>query len=133
MTHASYGYESADTYAWIENAPEHAPVSGAGKAGRPRGFVVAMPRYQEFTTVASQVAGEAGAVVEIAGNGRIALTLIGPRSWTYAQPDCGTLFSDDIQASQDADRRDMSGGVARQGAERSHGAEHIQIRRIYDY
>jgi hypothetical protein len=81
LTHATYGIEGSDTYAWIENAPEHSRVRRVKVVG-PKTFVAALPRYQEFTTVASQLARQGARFVEIAGNDAIALTVIAPRAWT---------------------------------------------------
>ena len=59
-THASYGIESADTYAWIENAREEIfaqnPRIRKVKEAGPGQYIVIIPRYQEFTTVAGWLA-----------------------------------------------------------------------------
>ncbi len=100
-THASYGIEPADTYAWIENAPNDifAPDSRVRevKTVGPQSFVVILPRYQAFTTTASQLARRDVHFVEIAGNDEVLLTAIAPRDWKYEPNLHGEfLFSADI-------------------------------------
>jgi hypothetical protein len=108
-THASYGMEPTDTYAWIENAPDgiFAPDSRVReiKVVGPHSFVVTLPRYQEFTTIASQLARRDVHFVEIAGNDEILLTAIAPRGWKYEQNLQGEfLFSTDILTLPDVRR-----------------------------
>ncbi len=70
LTYATYGHEPAETYAFIEGADdslfaEMPRVKKVSQAG-PQSFVVDIPRYQEFTVVASELAergvGEWGAL-----------------------------------------------------------------------
>src|SRR5262249_25165538 len=59
-THATYGYESADTYAWIDNASDAVfssiPRIRKVKQVGPQSFIVIIPRYQEVTSISSQLA-----------------------------------------------------------------------------
>lgn len=86
-THASYGIESADTYAWIENAREEIfaqnPRIRKVKEVGPGAYLVIIPRYQEFTTVTEWLAERDIHFVEIAGNDEILVSAIAPRGWSY--------------------------------------------------
>ena len=86
-THAVYGIESADTYAWIEHAPasifmQNSRIRKVKDVGA-GAYIVIMPRYQEFTTVAEWLANRDVHFVEIAGNNEILVTAIVARDWTY--------------------------------------------------
>jgi len=84
-THASYGYEPADTYAWIDNADEsllqQLPRVKVVKHVGEKAFLVDIPRYQEFTTVASALAERNVHFTEIAGNSQVAVSVLAPESW----------------------------------------------------
>jgi hypothetical protein len=99
-THGVYGVEEADTYAWIENAPSaiftENPRIRLVKADGPNSFLVIIPRYQEFTAVASHLARRDVHFVEIAGNGQVLVTAIVPRPWIYNPAGGEFLFSTDI-------------------------------------
>jgi hypothetical protein len=132
LTHATYGVEGADTYAWVENAPEHPRVRRIKQVG-PQAYIVAMPRYQEFTTVASQIAGQGAHFIEIAGNGRIALTVISGREWTLPPTDCSTLFAADIPTNPDRRRIALSCPVTSLHRVLNDRSRDVQIEHIYDY
>jgi hypothetical protein len=137
-THASYGIEGSDTYAWIENVP-HQVLSGnprvrVVKAIGPDSFVVIIPRYQEFTTVASQLAACGVRFVEIAGNHEIFLTALVPRGWDSTLKNGQFLFSADILTQPEVKR------IALRSAVRSlHSVlndlarDGVRIEHIYDY
>src|SRR5262249_59737160 len=59
-THATYGYESAETYTWIENVSSQTlaefPRVRVVKSMGADSYLVIIPRYQEFTTTASGLA-----------------------------------------------------------------------------
>ncbi len=99
-THLSYGYEPADTYAWIDNADEsifqQLPRVKKVKQVGPRAFVVDIPRYQEFTSIASQLARRNVTFVEIAGNSQITLSVLAPPAWHYNGSDAHVLFATPI-------------------------------------
>ena len=86
-THASYGIESADTYAWIDHASEEIfaqnPRIRKVKQVGSGAYIAVIPRYQEFTTVAGWLADRDVHFVEIAGNDEILVTAIAPRDWAY--------------------------------------------------
>jgi len=52
-----------------------------------------IPRYQEFTTVASTLASGGVHFVEIAGNSQILISLLAPRDWRDESGDAEVLFS----------------------------------------
>jgi hypothetical protein len=86
-THATYGVETADTHAWIDNAPSDLFGKDSRvrlvKAIGPRSCIAILPRYQEFTTVASQLAARGVHFVEIAGNEEVLFTTLAAAEWTY--------------------------------------------------
>jgi hypothetical protein len=99
-THATYGVEPADTFTWIENASDATFVQNPRvrkiKAVGPGAFIVAIPRYQEFTVVATELARQNVRFVEIAGNDEILLTAIAPRLWSGAVDQGEVVFSAEI-------------------------------------
>jgi hypothetical protein len=96
-THATYGHEPAETYAWIDNASANTlqqfPRVKVVKQPGPRSFIVDIPRYQEFTTIASALATHDVHFVEIAGNSQITVSVLAPQSWHYDGQDAQHLFS----------------------------------------
>jgi hypothetical protein len=96
-THLTYGYEPADTYAWIENSNggivQQLPRVKKVKQIGPQAFIVDIPRYQEFTTLAPALAARGVRFVEIAGNSQIMVSVLAPHSWGYNHPDARQLFS----------------------------------------
>jgi hypothetical protein len=107
-THASYGIESADTYAWIENAPEtiftQNPRIRKVKDAGPGSYIVIIPRYQEFTTVAEWLAARDIHFVEIAGNDEILVSAIAPRRWTYDLTAGAQVFSTTLATNPESAR-----------------------------
>jgi hypothetical protein len=99
-THATYGYEPSDTYAWIDNANESIfeqvsrmrKVKQAGATS----FIVDIPRYQEFTGVAEALAASSARFVEIAGNSQVTLSVLAESRWKYDRPDAQVLFESPI-------------------------------------
>ncbi len=97
LTHLSYGSEPADTYAWIENAdasllPQFPRVHPVKQIGA-QAWVVDLPRYQEFTVIASALTERDVRFVEIAGNSEILISVLAPPSWHYERADATELFS----------------------------------------
>jgi hypothetical protein len=107
-THASYGIESADTYAWIENAPEKIFVENPRirkvRAAGPGAYIVIIPRYQEFTTVAEWLADRDIHFVEIAGNDEILVSAIAPRNWGYNLTAGAEAFSTELATDPGSNR-----------------------------
>jgi hypothetical protein len=100
-THATYGFEPAETYAWIDNANEailqQFPSVKVVKQTGPQAFIVDIPRYQEFTTIALALAARDVHFVEIAGNSHITISVLAPLSWQYGHPDAQQLFSTPVR------------------------------------
>jgi hypothetical protein len=111
LTHATYGIEGQDTYAWMDNAPDHPRVQRIRQVG-PREYLVKMPRYQEFTTVAQQLASQGATFVEIAGNDEIALTILAPKTWQYNVKEGSVLFKTDIPTTPDQQRLEVGAKVS---------------------
>jgi hypothetical protein len=137
-THAVYGIEGADTYAWIENAPnelfsENSRIRRVKTAG-PQSFVVIIPRYQEFTTIASRLAARNVHFVEIAGNDEILVTAIAQRAWTYSLSEGEFLFSADIPTAPDFKRIAVRSPVRSLHTVLNDLANRgIKIEHVYDY
>ena len=96
-SHLTYGYEPANTYAWIDNADqtvfEQLPRVKRVKQVGPRAFIVDIPRYQEFTGIAAALAERQVHFVEIAGNSQIIVSVLSPQVWHYDLPNGRQLFS----------------------------------------
>ena len=96
-THLAYGHEPADTYAWIDNADQalfqELPRVKKVKQVGPQAFIVDIPRYQEFSSVASALAERHVHFVEIAANSQIIVSVLAPQSWLYDHSDAQQLFS----------------------------------------
>jgi hypothetical protein len=80
LTHASYGYEPSDTYAWIAGTSQEilGHISGVTIVRQlgPGAFIVDLPRYQPFTVVASALAEQGAQFVEIAGNSQVLVSVL---------------------------------------------------------
>ena len=107
-THASYGIESADTYAWIDNASEaifaENPRIRKVKEVGSGAFIAVVPRYQEFKTVAGWLAERDIHFVEIAGNDEILVTAIAPRDWAYNLSAGVVAFSNGLATAPESRR-----------------------------
>jgi hypothetical protein len=99
-THLTYGYEPVQTPAWIDHVGEAAwrqlPQMRKIRQVGSQAFLVDIPRYQEFTYVASALAEQDVHFVEIAGNSQIILSLLAPQSWHYDHSNAQQLFSTPI-------------------------------------
>jgi hypothetical protein len=89
-THASYGYEPEDTYAWVEHAPpplfaENPRIRKVKEVGG-GAYIVIIPRYQEFTAVSEWLAERDVQYAEIAGNDEILVSVLAPIGWNYTYP-----------------------------------------------
>jgi hypothetical protein len=96
-THVTYGHEPDQTYAWLENVDDAAlstsPRVKVVKQVGTQSYILSIPRYQEFTAVASTLAQRGARFVEIAGNSQITLSVLAPEQWRYAGSDALQLFS----------------------------------------
>jgi len=137
-THLTYGEEPADTYAWIDNADstllQQLPRVKIVKQSGPQAFIVDLPRYQEFTTVASGFAERDIRFVEIAGNSRITSSVLAPQSWRYDRSDAQQLFSAPILTRAEWKRTVLGCDVAALSSViKTLRLEGVGIEHIYDY
>lgn len=136
-THASYGYEPADTYAWIDDANplvfrEMPRVKEVKQVG-PRAYIVDIPRYQEFTSVALELARRDVRFVEIAGNSRIIVSVLAPDSWHY-HASGAQLFSAPILTRPGTQRVVLACDVpSLSDVLKALRADGVAIEHIYDY
>jgi hypothetical protein len=139
-SHLTYGVESDETYAWIENAPatlfqEFPRIKNVKQVG-PRSFVVVIPRYQGFTDVAVKLAKRDVHFVQIAGDDEIMLTVVAPKNWSYDLPvtDGSVLFTENFLTQPDVKRIALECPVrSLHSILNSFSARGIKIEHIYDY
>jgi hypothetical protein len=136
--HLTYGEEPADTYAWIDNANQtlvqQLPRVKIVKQAGPQSFIVDIPRYQEFTTVAAELADRDVHFVEIAGNSRINISVLAPQSWLYDRTDAQQLFSAPLLTRPEWKRAVLGCDVASlRTVVKTLRLEGIGIEHIYDY
>ena len=139
-SHLTYGVESADTYTWIENAPEtlfqEFPQIKTVKEVNSHSYVVTIPRYQEFTDLAVKLAKRDVHFAEIAGNGEIMLTIVAPKKWSYDLPatDGTLLFTENFLTQPDLERIALECSVRSLHAVLNNLASRgAKIEHIYDY
>lgn len=137
-THLTYGEEPADTYAWIDDSDatllQQLPRVKIVKQVGAQEFIVDMPRYQEFTAVASEFADHDVRFVEIAGNSRITISVLAPQSWRYDRPDAQQLFSTPILTRPEWKRVVLGCDVASLSAViKTLRSDGIGVEHIYDY
>jgi hypothetical protein len=138
-THLTYGDEPADTYTWIDNASEtlllQLPrVKMVKQVGGPQELIVDIPRYQEFTGVASVLADRDVHFVEIAGNAHITASVVAPQFWHYDHTGAQELFSNPVLTDPELKRVVIGCDVASLHAVlKTLRAEGISVEHIYDY
>jgi hypothetical protein len=139
-SHLTYGVESADTYTWIENAPEtlfqEFPRIKTVKEVSSHSYVVTIPRYQEFTDLTVKLAKRDVHFAEIAGNGEIMLTIVAPKKWSYNLPatDGTLLFTENYLTQPDLERIALECPVRSLHAVLNDLASRgARIEHIYDY
>ena len=87
-TGAAYAPEDAEVLAWVRGGPADLAAVYPGVRvvePLPDGRLVAIPRYEPFGPALTALAVAEVRFVEIAGNHRIAMTLIAPREWDGAR------------------------------------------------
>ena len=139
-SHITYGIESADTYTWVENAPqsllqEFPRVNVAAEIGR-GSYLVIIPRYQEFTDLAVSLAKRDVHFVQIAGNDEIMLSVVAPASWNYDLPpgEANLLFDEDFLTRHDLKRIVLECPVrSLHSALKNLSDRSIKVEHIYDY
>lgn len=137
-THLTYGNEPANTYAWIKGGNEtllkEVPRAKIVQQAGANNFIVEIPRYQEFTTVATELAGRDMHFVEIAGNSRIILSVIAPEAWRYGGADAQPLFATRILTHPEMQRFVLGCDVTALGAViETLRAQGVRIEHVYDY
>jgi hypothetical protein len=104
------------------------------KQAGPQSFIVDIPRYQEFTTVAAELADRDVHFVEIAGNSRINISVLAPQSWLYDRTDAQQLFSAPLLTRPEWKRAVLGCDVASlRTVVKTLRLEGIGIEHIYDY
>lgn len=139
-SHITYGIESADTYTWIENAPqsvfqEFARVKVVTEIRRDS-YLVIIPRYQEFTDLAVSLAKRDVHFVQIAGNDEIMLSVVAPVTWDYDLPseEANFFFDQDFLAQHDLKRIVLECPVRSLHSVLKNLTDRgIKIEHIYDY
>jgi hypothetical protein len=136
-SHLTYGVESTETYAWIDNASEslfarYPHIRKVKDVGR-GSYIVSIPRYQEFTALAVKLARDNVHFVQIAGNSEVLVSAI-VQNWRYDTPEERVLFTEEFLTRPDVKRialecrvRDLH-LVLNDLASRGYPVEHI-----YDY
>jgi len=138
LTHLTYGFEPTETFAWIENAPEDLPrelprVKKVRDAG-PRAMIVDIPRYQEFTSIAGELARRNVNFVEIARNSHITLSVLAPREWRYGHGAAQALFSAPILTQAGQKRVFLGCDVAALSSVLNYlRADGVVIEHVYDF
>jgi hypothetical protein len=137
-THASYGIEAADTYAWIDHASEHIfaenPKIRKVKEVGGGAYIVIIPRYQEFTAVAEWLTNRGVDFVEIAGNDEILVTVIAPSDGTLNLTAGEIIFSTNLATAPERRRVGISTPVAALGRVMNGlKKDGIEIEHVYDY
>jgi hypothetical protein len=137
-THATYGREPDDTYAWVENLDENLlpqiPHLKVVRRLDPQGYIVDIPRYQEFTGVALVLAEHGVRFVEIAGNSQITLSVLAPQGWHYDDSVARQVFSMPIVTRPGWRRVVLTCGVS--SLDQCLSALHsdgVMVEHVYDY
>lgn len=138
LTHATYGVEPPDTFAWIQNASDATFVKNPRirkiKSVSPTEFIVAIPRYQEFTTLATELARQDVHFVEIAGNDEVMITVLAPKAWAGAAGPGEIIFKAELPTHPDQKRVGVKCSVSALHTVLMALADSgVQIEHVYDY
>jgi hypothetical protein len=139
-SHLTYGVESGDTYAWLDNATdsvfrEYPRVKIVEETAR-QSYLVIIPRYQEFTDLAVKLANRDVHFVQIAGNEEIMLTVVAPKDWTYDLPanEATLLFTENFLTEPQLRRFALECPVRSLHSVLTRlAARGVKIEHIYDY
>src|SRR5215469_1701789 len=108
MTHLTYGSEPDVTYVWIDNADaslaDQVTLVNLIRQVGPAAWIARVPRYQQFTTVALEIAAQGIDFVEIAGNSQILVSVLTPQGWRNTSGEAQQLFSAPILTDQKRQR-----------------------------
>jgi hypothetical protein len=138
-THWTYGVEPTTTYAWVEDArtpttlTEIAHVKVVKQVGA-QAYILAIPRYQEFTSVAESLARTGVQFVEIAGNSQILISVLAPASWRNLDDRAHLLFATPVVTDRSIERSVIRCDVAALSQVlRSLSGSGATIEHVYDY
>ncbi|HEX9815628.1 MAG TPA: hypothetical protein VGB18_01495 [Candidatus Thermoplasmatota archaeon] len=85
-TQSVFGAPPAEDYLWVDNATVELlarPDVRIAEQVNDTSFVIMVPHYQRFTELVPELARDGVGFVDIAGNERIALTVLAPRGSAY--------------------------------------------------
>jgi len=137
-THLTYGYEPAETYAAIDHADENfvrgiPHVKVIQKLGADA-FVVDIPRYQEFTSVAEAMAQQGIRFTDIAGNTRITISVLAPTARQYGETDAKVLFTQPMLTRPGTQRVVLGCDVnVLNVVTQKIRAQGVEVEHVYDY
>jgi hypothetical protein len=136
LSHLTYGVEPTETYASVENAPEtifqkYPHIRQVRDLGG-GSYVVSIPRYQEFTTLAVQLAKDGVRFVQIAGNNEVVVSAVS-ENWNYETPEMRRLFFEKILTHPGAKRIVLECRVRDLHAVLNDLANRATIEHVYDY
>jgi hypothetical protein len=138
-TKASYDEPVSVTAAVLDRLPitarEKLPAMTVLRQNGSGTTLITLPRYQEFTGEAAELAQLGATFREIAGNrGSILLSLIAPPAWVPPLPPQDILFSQPILTRPGEKRVVFTVDVGSLGAMlRSINSQHVSLEHIYDF
>ncbi|HLW54244.1 MAG TPA: hypothetical protein VKW06_15515 [Candidatus Angelobacter sp.] len=138
ITRLTYGDDIKETYAWIDNADstllKKIPRIRTVKQVGPRSFIVDIPRYQEFTPLAVELAGHDVRFVEIAGDAQILLSVLAPDSWKPDRTGAQQLFSTPVLIAPGRRRVVVNCEInSLHSILSAYRKDGVQIEHLYDY
>ncbi len=134
----AYGPEDLEIQAWVEGLSaellQRQPRLRVIKAIDERSAIIALPRYEAFTQIVPELAGQGLHFVELAGNDEILLTIIAPEAWKYNLPQGEFLFAMPILTQPKFKRVAVKAPVSALDAILTDLAGHgVKIEHLYDY
>ncbi|MGD0467155.1 MAG: hypothetical protein ABSA54_02145 [Terriglobales bacterium] len=137
-THATYDREPSNTYAWVENLDEtvlpDVPHLKLIKRVDAQACIVDIPRYHEFTAVASMLAQHGARFVEIAGNSQITFSVLAPQAWHYHGSVAQQLFPMQVLTCPGWQRVVLTCGVLSLAQSLSDlHSDGLLVEHVYDY
>ena len=135
---SSFDKPKPETVALVAGLPAGAPLPPDTRMIRAddEGLLLALPRYQPFTSAALSLAGQGGRFVEIAGNrGTILVTALAPADWqppaAWSEP---TLFRQPVLTQPERQRIAVAVPVAALDERiRALSTAPLELEHIYDY
>lgn len=99
-----------------------------------RALIVDIPRYQEFTTIAQELAQRYVRFLEVAGNPQITVSVLALEGWRYGHPGAQELFSSPILTHPGQKRVLMGCDVAAlHTVLRTLRADGVVVEHVYDF